>query len=57
MAVVAMILLFVASAFVVPITYRTQGEPLSLMCVGIVAASALRRRTRKLSDEKIETPE
>jgi hypothetical protein len=46
-----MILLSVVSPFVAPVTYRDQGEPLSLMCVGIVAVGALRRRTRKLRDE------
>jgi hypothetical protein len=46
-----MILLSVASPFAVPITHRAEGEPLSLMCAGIVAAGALRRRVRQLGDE------
>jgi hypothetical protein len=42
-----MILLFIASVFVVPTMFRGLGEPLSLVGVGLVAVSALRRRIRR----------
>ena len=51
LAVVVMILLSVASPFAVPLTHRAEGEPLSLMCAGIVAVGALRRHVRQLDDE------
>jgi hypothetical protein len=42
-----MILLLVAAVFAVATTLYGFGEPLSLACVGLVAVSALRRRSRK----------
>jgi hypothetical protein len=50
-----MILLSVVSPFAVPLTHRAEGEPLSLMCAGIVAIGALRRRVRQQGDE-IDSP-
>jgi hypothetical protein len=51
-AAVVMSVLFVASLVVVPISERREGEPFSLACVGILAAGALRHRTRRPHDDR-----
>jgi hypothetical protein len=52
LAAIVIIALSIASLFVVPMTDRIDGEPLSLLCVG-VAFGAIRLRNRKT---KIDPP-